>query len=87
MKKLQRCFVAGGSKILKTLTLRQSQYFVQLQTEPPARIAQAVLFGKAGVFLSRGPVHRLQQEVFKIECCETIRLSAFLRIDEFEFVT
>jgi hypothetical protein len=49
-------------------------------------MAQAILFGKEGVFITRGSVHRLQQEVLKIERCETNRIYAFLRIDEFEFV-
>ena len=60
---------------------------MELKTQPPARMAQAIVSGKTGVSITCGAVHRLQQEMLKIECCETIRISAFLRIDEFEFVT
>ena len=54
--------------------LSQAQQLVGLQAQPPARPRQAAGGGEAGVALKVRSVHRLQEEVRKVEVLERFRL-------------
>src|ERR1043165_8188418 len=61
--------------------------FVRLQTEPPSWMRTAVLHRQFGVSILVGTVHRLQEEVTKIQMNELLRIGPQLRKDKLQFIT
>src|SRR4051794_12859272 len=62
------------------------QDLVRLQRQPPLRMLQAVRQRQPGVALALGAVHRLQDEMPKIESLVLLRFSARLRKDQLQLV-
>src|SRR2546430_821897 len=66
--------------------LPNTENLVYLQTEPPARVLEAVARGQLGVLLDVGPVHRLHEEMGEVEPLKTLQHHSPLRIHHLQFV-
>src|SRR5215469_2398781 len=85
----RRCAASMVNSLKISITLSLSgnaQQFVRLQAEPPLRMLQAIAQGEFGVFLAARAIHRLQEEVLKVQVLEALRLRAFLWKDELQFL-
>ena len=54
-----------------------------LQAETPLRMREAVLNGEPRVLISRGAVHRLQEEMLEVQILVKLRFGVLLREDKF----
>src|SRR5664279_2822688 len=66
--------------------LGKTEQFMRLDTQPPARMLQAVPDRERGVPLAVGAIHRLQEEVREVERLEPLRRRGLLRVDQLELV-
>ena len=63
-----------------------SQHFVRLQAQSPARMIEAICQRKSRIQLAVGTIHGLQEKIPELQIFEHLRLSAGLRIDQLQLV-
>src|SRR5438552_74050 len=66
--------------------LRYPQILLRLQAQPPARVRQTISDRQLRVPLALWSIHRLQQEVAKIQIRIALRLCTRLRKDQLQLV-